>query len=154
MAKLHDIQSFLSQKRIAIVGISRNPKDFSRVLYDEFVRRGYEVTPVNPAAQEIHAKRCFTTVTEVQPVPEAVLVMTGADQTDQVVKECKDAGVRVVWTYGMSGRKTPSAQVLAECRAAGTAVVEGECPFMYLPESGGIHRFHGFLRKVFRSYPS
>ena len=28
MAKLSDIQNFLSKKRIAIVGVSRNPKDF------------------------------------------------------------------------------------------------------------------------------
>jgi hypothetical protein len=153
VAKLSDIQSFLSKKRIAIVGVSRNPKDFSRSLYGEFVRRGYDVVAVNPGALEIDAKQCFGAVKDIVPPPDAVLVMTGAGQTEQVVRDCKAAGVRNVWTYGMSGHKTLSEGVTDECRASGMAVVEGECPFMYLPNGAGMHRFHGLLRKVFRSYP-
>jgi hypothetical protein len=154
MAKLSDIQSFLSKKRIAIVGVSRNPKDFTRVLYDEFVRRGYDVVPVNPGAQEIDAKRCYRTVQEIVPVPDAVLVMTGKSQTEHVVQECKAAGVQSVWTFGTSGHKRLSLQIIGECNAAGMVIVEGECPFMYLPNNSGIHRFHGFVRKILRSYPA
>jgi hypothetical protein len=36
----------------------------------------------------------------------------------------------------------------------GVTVINGECPFMFLSESGGIHKFHGFVRKIFRSYPA
>lgn len=154
MAKLSDIQSFLSKKRIAIVGVSRNPKDFTRALYDEFVRRGYDVIAVNPAASEVGSKRCFATVGEIVPAPEAVLVVTGEGQTKQVVQQCQAAGVRSVWTYGVSGRKRLATEVADQCRASGMAVVEGECPFMYLPNAAGIHRFHGVLRKLLRSYPA
>jgi hypothetical protein len=154
MARLSDIQSFLSKKRIAIVGVSRNPKDFTRALYDEFVRRGYDVVPVNPGAQEINAKRCYGTVQEIVPMPETALIMTGKTQTEHVVQDCKAAGIRSVWTYGTNGRKRLSREFVGECSAAGMVIVEGECPFMYLPNGAGIHRVHGFVRKIFRSYPA
>jgi len=153
MANLSDIQSFLSKKRIAIVGVSRNPKDFSRSLYREFLRRGYDVVAVNPGAAEIDSKRCVGAIKDILPPPEAVLVMTGAGVTEQIVRDCKAASVRNVWTYGMRGKATLSTGLSDECNASGMKVVEGECPFMYLPNGAGIHRFHGFLRKVFRSYP-
>jgi predicted CoA-binding protein len=41
MASKQAIDSFLSCRRIAIVGVSRNPKDFSRAVFRAFVERGY-----------------------------------------------------------------------------------------------------------------
>ena len=41
---------FLAQRRIALVGVSRNPRDLSRTLFRELRRRGYDVVPVNPDA--------------------------------------------------------------------------------------------------------
>jgi predicted CoA-binding protein len=154
MNNLAAIESFLEQKQIAIVGVSRDPRHFSRTLYDEFVKRGYNVEAVNPGIRELRGRTCFGRIAEVQPAPPAVLVMTGQSQRDAVVRECKEAGVRYVWTYGTNGRDKLSAQIVDECEKAGVTLVQGECPFMFLPRSGGIHRFHGFLRKVFRSYPA
>jgi uncharacterized protein len=48
MANLVDIRDFLAHKRFAMVGVSRQPKDFSRSLFHEFLNRGYEAVPVNP----------------------------------------------------------------------------------------------------------
>jgi predicted CoA-binding protein len=154
MARLSDIQEFLSHKRIAVIGVSRNPKDFTRVLYDEFVRRGYDVVAVNPAAAEIGGRRCFANIAEVKPSPEVVLLMTPVKARDAVIRECVAAGIGRVWTYGTGGGKTLAAETLAVCKQSGMTIVEGECPFMFLPSAGGVHRFHGFVRKVFRSYPA
>ena len=153
MARLSDIQEFLSHKRLAIVGVSRNPKDFTRALYDEFVRCGYDVVAVNPAVPEIDGKRCFARIGDVTPAAESVLLMTPAEGRDAIVRECEAVGIRSVWTYGTSGRKTLSSETIVNCQQSEMTVVEGECPFMFLPNAGGIHRFHGFVRKIFRSYP-
>ena len=45
---LETIEDFLSQKRIAMIGVSRNPKDFSAALFEGLRKRGYEMVPVNP----------------------------------------------------------------------------------------------------------
>ena len=48
MALRARIDDFLSRKRLALVGVSRNPQDFTRSMFREFRRRGYDVVPVNP----------------------------------------------------------------------------------------------------------
>jgi predicted CoA-binding protein len=53
------IEAFLAQKRIAMIGISRNPKDFSASLFSELERRGYDIVPVNPKASEVMGRPCF-----------------------------------------------------------------------------------------------
>ena len=49
MASKRAIDSFLSCRRIAVVGVSRDPKDFSRAVLRELLKRGYDVVPVSPA---------------------------------------------------------------------------------------------------------
>jgi predicted CoA-binding protein len=154
MNKLNDIESFLSNKRVAIVGVSRNPNDFTRAIYDEFLRRGYDVLPVNPNSPNVDANSCFATVRDITPPPQTALIMISRAQAAQILSECKSAGIRNVWVYGTSGRQTLPDELLAECRTAGMTIIDGECPFMFLPNSGGIHRLHGFVRKVFHSYPA
>jgi len=55
MASMERVRDFLSQKRLAFVGVSRQPKDYSRALFREFGARGYDAVPVNPAIAEIEA---------------------------------------------------------------------------------------------------
>ena len=69
------IEDFLAQKRIAMAGVSRNPKDFSASLFQELCRRGYDVVPVNPNASEVLGKACFAHVQDIQPKVDAVLLM-------------------------------------------------------------------------------
>ena len=154
MAKLADIQQFLSQKQIAIIGVSRNPKDLSRLLCTELGKRGCEVLAVNPTMTELDGKRCYSTIKDIDPAPGAALIMTGTAVLENVVEQCREAGVRSIWIYGTNGRSKVSALSSAACRLAGITLVEGECPYMFLQGSGGIHRLHGFVRKVFRSYPA
>ena len=44
----NQICNFLGHKRLAVIGVSRNSKDFSRVLFHEFLKRGYDAIPVHP----------------------------------------------------------------------------------------------------------
>ena len=53
------IDGFLALKRIAVVGVSRNPKEISYTLWQELRQRRYDAVPVNPAATEIDGKRCL-----------------------------------------------------------------------------------------------
>ena len=41
MSLREKIDHFLAQKRIAMVGVSRNPRDFSRHLFHDMKTRGY-----------------------------------------------------------------------------------------------------------------
>jgi len=152
-ASLDSIEDFLAQKRIAMVGISRAPKDFGAELFEELCRRGYEMVPVNPNASELLGRRCFARVQDIQPPVDAALLMTSPAVTDTVVRDCAEAGIRRVWMYGGFVPGAVSAQALEFCRAEGINVVPDQCPFMFLPNAEGGHRFHGFLRKITLRYP-
>jgi hypothetical protein len=147
------IQDFLSHKRIAMVGVSREPKHFSVALFKELCRRGHEIVPVNPKAPSIEGRRCFARVQDIQPPVKAALVMTPAEATDSVVADCFAAGVTHVWMHRAGGTGAVSAKAVEFCRAKGMAVIPGECPFMFLPGTAGVHRFHGFIRKITGRYP-
>ncbi len=146
-SSLAEARAFLSARRIALVGLSRNEKDFSRMILRELVRRGYDVVPVHPALKEAEGRRCFARVQDVAPPVEAALVMTPPAATEQVVRDCAEAGVRRVWLHRGGGAGAASEAALAVCAAAGIAVVRDLCPFMALPQAGLGHRLHGFFRR-------
>jgi predicted CoA-binding protein len=153
MKEMEHIQDFLAQKRLAVVGVSQQPKDFSRSLFREFLDRGYDAVPVNPAGGEIDGQRCFARVQDIQPPVTAVLLMTSPAVTDRVVRDCAEAGVRKVWMYRASGKGAVSAEAVGFCDANGISVIPGECPFMFLPNGAWFHRFHGWVKQIAGSYP-
>jgi predicted CoA-binding protein len=147
------IDAFLAQKRLAVVGVSRNAKDFTRLLFQELGQRGYDVIPVNPAVAEVDGQECYRRVQDIVPKPDAALLCTAPSITETVVKDCAEAGIGHVWMYRGGGDGAVSASAIEFCRREGISVVEGECPFMFLPNTAGIHRFHGFVKKIFGKYP-
>jgi predicted CoA-binding protein len=148
MAAMERIQEFLAQKRFAFVGVSRSQRDFSRALFREFLSRGYEAIPVHPTATEIEGVACAKSVREIDPPVDSVLVMTAAGVSETIVQECADAGVKRVWLYRGGGKGAVTARAVAICNENGVSVIPGECPFMFFPHTGLIHRVHGFFHKV------
>ena len=151
-ASLETIEDFLAQKRIAMVGISREGKDFSVMLFKELRQRGYDVVPVNPKMTELWGPQCFCRVQDIQPPVDAALLMTSPSVTETVVRDCAEAGIRRVWMYRAIGRGAVSDKAVDFCREQGIAVVPGECPFMFLPKNG-YHGIHGFIRKITGRFP-
>lgn len=152
-ASVANIAEFLGRRRLAIVGVSRNPKDFTRSLFREFVTRGYEVVPVHPGIEEIEGQRCYARVQEIAPPVEAVLMLTPPAVTNEIAHDCVEAGVAEVWMYRAAGAGAVSREAIAYCEAHGIHVIPGECPFMFFPQTGFPHRMHGFVRRITGRYP-
>jgi predicted CoA-binding protein len=150
---LEDIREFLSTKRLAIVGASRDPKRLSRALFREFLAQGYEVVPVNPQATEIEGCRCFARVADITPPVEAALLMTPAATIDQALRECAEAAVKRIWVYQDGSDDEVQQRVVNSCLERGATVIEGYCPFMFLPKPAFVHRAHRFFMKIAGSYP-
>jgi len=144
-------RDFLRAHRIALVGLSRNPKDFTRGLARELLRRGYDVVPVNAAASgsELEGCRTFAHVAEVTPPVEAALLFTAPATTEAVLRECADAGVRKVWLHRGAGHGAATPGALAFCAAHGLAAVHDLCPWMALPGARFPHTFHRAMRQRF-----
>lgn len=151
---LPEIRDFLALRRIALVGTSRDAKDFSRILFRQMCDRGYDMVPVNPAAVgQLEDKRCFARVQDIQPPVEGALVMTSSRDSKQVVQDCAEAGIRSVWLHRAGGQGSVTPEAVQFCREQGIHVIEGHCPFMFLSRTQFVHRLHGFVLKLTGAYP-
>jgi len=147
------IATFLATKRIAAVGVSSNPRDFTRSLMKDLVERGYDIIPVNPAVSAMDGRPCYHSVSDIQPPVDAALLLTPPTATEQVVHECAASGIGLIWMHRGGGTGAVSKAAVEFCREHSIKVIVGECPLMFLPQSGWPHRFHGFLRKITGAYP-
>ena len=150
---LETIHEFLAQKRIALIGVSREPRSFSVMLFQELLRCGYDVIPVNPHTPNVLGHPCFARVQDLKPPVKAALLITSPQVTETVVADCARAGIHFVWIHRGIGTGAVSATAVTFCRARGMEVIAGECPFMFLHSSGGVHRIHGFWHKITGRYP-
>jgi uncharacterized protein len=148
MNTMERAKELLAQKRIALVGASRNEKDLTRILLRELAQRGYDVVPVNPnlAGAELDGRRAFTRLQDVAPPVGGAIFFTAPGQTAGAVEDALAAGVRRLWFHRGGGPGAASPEALAVCRAAGVEPITDLCPFMALPNAGWFHRLHGFLR--------
>jgi predicted CoA-binding protein len=152
-SSLEAARAFLAARRIAVVGVSRDEKDFSRAVFRELARRGLDVVPVNPALSEAEGRRAFARVGDVSPPADAALLLTPPARTEAVLRECAAAGIRRVWLHRGAGGGAATPEALAFCAAAGLEAVHGLCPFMALPGAAFPHRVHHFFRRMARAAP-
>jgi predicted CoA-binding protein len=150
---IKQIDGFLALKRVAVVGVSRNPKELSYTLWQELLQRRYEAVPVNPTTTEIDGKRCYASVRFIDPPVEGALIMTTAAVAEQVIEDCAAAGIRHVWLYGGLGGGATSAGSIAAAERQGLDTVAGHCPYMFLPGTPVFHKMHGLGKKLTGSYP-
>jgi len=150
---IQQIEDFLALKRVAVVGVSRDPKQLSHVIWQEFRQRRYEAVPVNPTAAELDGERCYASVAEIDPPVEGALVITPAAVTRQVVDDCAAAGIQHVWLHKGMGAGSTTPEAVEAARSHGMDVVAGFCPLMFLPGTPSFHRIHAFGKKITGSYP-
>jgi hypothetical protein len=143
------VEEFLSHKYLAVVGVSRSGKDFSNAAYRELKQKGYRLVPVNPNADSLEGERCFHRLTDIEDKPQAALVITNSSQTEGVVRDAAEAGIRHLWIQ--QGCQSVSALELA--RQKGLSVVSGDCILMFAEPVATFHRFHRWVWKLLGKLP-
>ena len=154
MSTASPVASFLALRRVAFVGLSRNPRDFSRALFRDWAARGYDLVPVHPSMAEAEGRPCYARVQDVPGGVEGVFVMTSPSAAEQVLRDAAEAGVKLAWLHRGAGQGAVSAAALAVARERGLEVVAGACPYMFLAGTGVIHRFHGFVLRLLGRKPA
>ncbi|HEX9108765.1 MAG TPA: CoA-binding protein, partial [Longimicrobiales bacterium] len=69
-------QEFLSHRRYAVAGVSRQTQDAANAIYKRMRQLGYEVFPVNPNADVVEGDRCYASVGDVPGPIDGVVVVT------------------------------------------------------------------------------
>ena len=148
-----DIDTFLKLQRFAMVGVSRKEKEFSRSLFRDLRGQGYDVLPVNPAAMELDGVKCESSVRRLSPSVKGALLMVPASRLMEALQACADAGIFMVWIYGVSGPGKHHRDAIRFCRENGITLIAGYCPYMFLPKSAFFHRFHGTINRIIGRIP-
>ena len=123
MATPEQIDDFLAQEALAVIGVSTDTSKFGWIVYRHLQDRGYRVHAVNPRYTEVNGEPCSATVADLpEPVGLAVLVVPPA-VGERLVPELAAAGITRVWLQ--PGAESPA--VLAAAEAAGLQVVHSVC---------------------------
>ena len=147
------IQDFLAQKRFAFIGVSRKKQDFSRAVFREFRKRGYEPIPVHPHADEIDGLTCYPRFEDIQPPVDSLLLMTTPSVSGVIARQAAASGIKRIWMHRGGGAGAVNPEAVQFCEANGIAVVAGQCPLMFLSNPVWIHRVHAFIKKLAGTYP-
>lgn len=129
-------KDFLAQKRIAVVGVSGRRNATGNAIFKSLLDRGYDVIPVNPNAGTVNGIACYPSVKKLPEKVDGAVIVTRAGVSEQVVRECVDAGIPRVWLHynPMFGKSHSSASEAAAAygREHGLTIIEGGCPLMFL----------------------
>jgi predicted CoA-binding protein len=123
---------FLTHRRIAVTGVSRNPQGHgSNVVYQRLRDRGYEVFAVNPNADHVEGDVCYSDLKSIPRGVDAVVIGTRPETGAQTMRECVELGISRVWMHRSFGEGSVSDEATIYGRQHGVTVIDGGCPLMF-----------------------
>jgi len=148
------IQSFLSQKTLAVVGVSDKRDTGCNLNYKKFKENGYKVYAINPRISTYEGEPCYADLHSLPEKPDAVFILANPGVSEQIVQQCVDLGINHVWMHCMMGTKPGLAKSMTSvsqsavkmCRQNGIEVIPGTCPAQFLKPDFG----HGMMRRIWR----
>ena len=133
--------TFLANKRVAVTGVSREPKTHgSNTVYKRLRERGYEVFAVNPNADEVEGDRAYTNLSSIPGGVDAVVIATRPEIAEDTMHECAELGIKHVWMHRGPGAGSVSDAATDYGRQHGITVIDGGCPLMFGPTADFGHK--------------
>ena len=124
-------EEFLAQRRIAVAGVSRDPKQSANLIYRRLRDNGHQVFAVNPNAAQVEGDHCYEAVSAIPGGVDGVVVVTTPQVALDVVGDCASAGVSRVWLHRGVGPGSTCPEAVALCHERGISVIPGGCPCMF-----------------------
>jgi predicted CoA-binding protein len=134
------IDIFLNDKKLAIAGVSKNPRKFGNIMYRTLKEKGFSVIPVNPKGGMIDNTICIESVAKLGNDIQNLLIVTHKRDTQKVLDEAIAKGIKNIWIQ--NGCETEKALKMA--REMNINLVAKSCFLMYA-DPRGIHKFHKTL---------
>ena len=147
--KLSKIQEFFNQKEIAIAGVSRDEKKFGSMLFEQMLKKNYNVIPVNPNIEFYKEKKCYKTIDELPQTATAIIICTKPNETEKILEQATKKGIKHIWIQQGAQPKN----IEEYTNKSETNIIFGKCAFMFLEPVDSVHKFHRFIVKLFGGYP-
>ena len=138
--------AFLANRRIAVTGVSRKPKDHgANTVYRRLRDRGYEVFAVNPNTAEVEGDPSYHDLKSIPGGVDAVVLATAPSRADETMRQCAELGIKQVWMHRGPGAGSVSKTATAYGREHGITVIDGGCPCMFGPTADFGHKVMKFF---------
>jgi acetyltransferase len=122
------LDKIFKPQRIALIGVSPNPKSVSGKILGNLVGGGFRgvVYPVSPSTEAVMGIPCFRDIASLPKVPDLGIVCAAASQVPGLVRECGQAGVGGLAVVSAGFRETgPAGLALEESVRAEARRFEG-----------------------------
>ncbi|HJU13065.1 MAG TPA: CoA-binding protein [Candidatus Nitrosotalea sp.] len=117
------IRKIYEYKKIAVVGMSKNPEKAAQYVPKYLIEKGYSIVPVNPTASEILGLKCYRDLSEIPTKIDIVDIFRPSEEVGPVIEEAIRIKPKVIWLQ--EGIHNPEAEQKA--RNAGIDVIFNRC---------------------------
>ena len=76
MSTLQSINEFMTQKNIAVAGVSRKKQKFGNAIYKELKKKGYKLYPLNPNMETYDDEKCYPDIASLPDEVTAIVLNT------------------------------------------------------------------------------
>lgn len=139
------IRDFISQKNIALIGLSRKKNKFGNIAYKTLTSLGYNIYAIHPREKEIDVIACFPNLASVKEKVEGVFVSVSPKNIQSILHEISSVGLKNVWLQ----RGCESAGIIEEANKLKLNIVTKKCILMYAEPVKSLHKFHRFVSDIF-----
>ncbi|NLL42880.1 MAG: CoA-binding protein [Firmicutes bacterium] len=122
-----DVEKALELKRVAVVGLSKDPSKAAHSVPRYLQHHGYKIYPVNPfGGEELLGEKVYSSITEVEEPVDLVVVFRPSAEALPVVQDALTRDdIQGVWLQ--EGITSSEAKQLV--REKGLLFVEDKCMF-------------------------
>jgi len=117
------IRDILSLNKVVVVGMSKNSSKAAHYVPKYLSDNGYDITPVNPTADQILGKKCYSSISEIDEEIDIVDIFRPSDHVLPVIQEAIKKKPKVIWLQ--EGIHNSEAEDLA--KKAGIQVIFNRC---------------------------
>ena len=96
---LSEVKKILFEQKpnIAMVGVSRDSKKASHIVFKYFLEKGFTVYPINPLADKILKINCFNSVEEIPFKIDIVNIFRKSEEVMPFVEQAIKKKTKLVW---------------------------------------------------------
>ncbi len=142
---MRDLGPIFEPKSIAIIGAASNPLSVTNLTFlQQLTEFGYPgpIYPVNPKADQVMGLKAYPSIRNVPQPVDYVICAVAASVAPAVMRECVEAGVKVVslFTSGFSeigeGGKMLESELVEIARKGGVLMLGPNCLGAHCPKAG------------------
>lgn len=149
MITQQSINDFLSQKNIAVAGVSRKKQKFGNAIYKELDKKGYTLYPINPNMEEYNGVKCYSDINSLPEDVSGIVLNTKPEITKKLVEQAENKGIKHIWLQQGSADK----ETINLAEKSDSNIISKQCVIMFAGSAKGIHGFHKWINKSFGLLP-